>query len=403
VQSSSALRAIVDYEDVVIAICVQNHQRAEHGHQLDDSIADIPDSQINSALWNFTSADAATLHTLGAWPLNDSNPFLLDLLHKRASSVLAPRHHNILGLYHHAPFYHGIITSIQDKFRFVFVRHNPSARGSERPCLRATQCTQPGCMSLLRAGLQPMSANIANVTRLLPSSTNQPWLITSSSDAHTASAAEISKAANLIAEWAATGTQFRLLEELTQDNFALYTFARPTVIFFTGVADNHNVAIKRVLRAAAAKFLRRVRFGHLNGLRYHGLALKMGSNHPAPSIVLVDNSKNFSAVTYIRLPGVSLSRSSAHSISSPTFRFSRVMKPYPLQVWIDGCRRIWRELFLQRCALHQVPMTSGCRLHSGMITCYKIPTTGNLRWSRSLRAGAGFAKVCPRLSGSSIR
>jgi hypothetical protein len=36
-----------------------------------------------------------------------------------------------------------------------------------------------------------------------------------------------------------------------------------------------------------------VRFGHLNGLRYHGLALKMGVDYPSPSIVLVDNAKNF--------------------------------------------------------------------------------------------------------------
>ncbi len=218
-------------------------------------------------------------------------------MHKRQQSAHASQNENNFELFHDASFYRGLLASIQDKFRFVFVRHNPSVRGGERACLRATQCQHPGCMSLLRAGLLPLPVSIANVTRLLPSSTNEPWFIASASDAHAASAAEILTAANKISEWAHVGARFRLLEELTQDNFALHTFARPTVIFFTGVADSHNVAIKRVLRAAAAKFLHRVAFGHLNGLRYHGLALKMGSDQPAPSIILVDSSKNFSAVT----------------------------------------------------------------------------------------------------------
>ena len=59
---------------------------------------------------------------------------------------------------------------------------------------------------------------------------------------------------------------------------------------------SRGAAAASVLRAAAARFLHLVRFGHLNGLRYHGLALKMGVEHPAPSIVLLDNAKNFSSV-----------------------------------------------------------------------------------------------------------
>jgi hypothetical protein len=283
------LRAIVDYEDAVVAICVQNPAL---GHQPDDALSGIADSQ-----WNFTSTDAAALDMLGVWPLLESNPFHQDLLQRRVPAIHSTDDTNLFGLSHDAAFYHGVITSILDRFRFVFVQYNPSVRGGERRCLRATQCNYPGCMALLRAGLLPISTNVANITRLLPSANGTPWFLASAGDAHTANASEILAAAKKIADWANFGAQFRLLEELTQENFALYTHSRPIVIFFTGVADSHNVAIKRVLRAAAAKFLDRVRFGHLNGLRYHGLALKMGVNHPAPSIILIDNAKNFSAVT----------------------------------------------------------------------------------------------------------
>ena len=291
------MRAIVDYEDVVVAICVQEPHRAGRDAHADEPLSYAAESQSESSQWNFTSADASALDALGAWPLLEINPFRLHLLQTRASSAHASHEDQIFGLSHDALFYRSIIASIQDKVRFVFVKYNPSARGRESPCLRATQCRHPGCMALLRAGLLPLPVNAANVTRLLPSALREPWFIASAADAHAATDAEISAAAKNIAEWVHAAAQFRLLEELSQDNFALYTFSRPIVIFFTGVADDHNVAIKRVLRAAAARFLQRVRFGHLNGLRYHGLALKMGVDHPAPSIILVDNSRNFSAVT----------------------------------------------------------------------------------------------------------
>lgn len=286
----------MDYEDVVVAICVQKSQRLGRGQRSDDFVPEISASQFEHLEWNFTSADAAVLETLGVWPLLESNPFLQNILQHHASSAHPSEDPKPSGLSYGALFYHSIIHSIQDKFRFVFVQHNPAARGSEGACLRATQCNYPGCMALLRAGLLPISVNIANITHLFPSASGEPWFIASPGEAHSASADEISKAAQKIEGWANQGAQFRLLEELTQDNFALYTFSRPIVIFFTGVADSHNVAIKRVLRAAAARFLHLVRFGHLNGLRYHGLALKMGVEHPAPSIVLLDNAKNFSSV-----------------------------------------------------------------------------------------------------------
>ena len=297
VYSSSSLRAIVEYEDVVIAICVQKSDRAGREQLSDEFVSDIAAALFERSKWNFTSADAAVLETLGAWPLLESNPFLQNILQSRASSAHSSQDDASSGLSYDASFYHGIIHSIQDKFRIVFVQHNPAVRGSEGACLRATQCNHAGCMALLRAGLLPIPINIANVTHLFPSGQGQPWLISSPGEAHPAGPDKILKAAQKIEEWANQGAQFRLLEELTQDNFALYTFSRPIVIFFTGVADSHNVAIKRVLRAAAARFLHLVRFGHLNGLRYHGLALKMGVDYPSPSIVLVDNAKNFSAVT----------------------------------------------------------------------------------------------------------
>ena len=295
--SSSSLRAIVDYEDVVVAICVRESERARPMGQSDDAFSFSADSQFESSRWNFTFADAAALDTLGVWPLLESSPYLQHLLQTRASSVQAPEDDQIFGLSHDALFYHRIIAPVQDKVRFVFVRYNPSVRGSESQCLRATRCGYPGCMALLRAGLVPLSVHVANVTQLLPSFNREPWFIASAADAHLASEAEMSTAAKKIADWVHAGSQFRLLEELSQENFALYTFNRPVIIFFSGVADSHNVAIKRVLRAAAARFLHRARFGHINGLRYHGLALKMGADHPAPSIILVDNARNFSAVT----------------------------------------------------------------------------------------------------------
>ena len=261
----------------------------------------MADSQFEHSQWNFTSADAAALDMMGVWPLHESNPFLQDLLQTREASTHLTDDVHTFGLSHDAAFYHSVVTSILDRFRFVFVQYNPSARGGERRCLRATQCDHPGCMALLRAGLLPISVNVANITRLLPSANSTPWLVASAGDAHAASASEISVAVKKIVDWANVGAPFRLLEELTQDNFALLTHSRPIVIFFTGVADSHNVAIKRVLRAAAAKFLTRVRFGHLNGLRYHGLALKMGVDYPAPSIILIDNAKHFSAVTTLSL------------------------------------------------------------------------------------------------------
>jgi hypothetical protein len=291
------LRAIVEYEDVAVAICVDEPRHAEWSKHSVDSVASQPE-HFN---WNFSSADAAALDTLGAWPMHESNPFLKDVLQKSASFSHTSRVDEFK-LSHDASYYRSLIASIQDQFRFVFIVYNPSVRGSERACLRTSQCDYPGCMSLLRAGLLPVTMSVSNITRMFPSLNGEPWFIVSAGDAHLARADEISTAAKNISEWAKVGAQFRLLEELNQENFALYTFSRPVVIFFTGPADSHNVAIKRVLRAAAARFLHRVRFGHLNGLRYHDLALKFGVNHSAPTIVLVDNAKNFSAVTLQFLP-----------------------------------------------------------------------------------------------------
>ncbi len=358
----------------MVALCVQESDRSDRVDQSDDALSHIADPEVERSRWNFSSADAAALDSLGAWPLLESNPYLQHMLQTRASSIHASHDEHIFGPSHDALFYHRIIASIQDKVRFVFVQYNPSVRGSESQCLRATRCSHPGCMTLLRAGLIPLSVNVANVTRLLPSSSREPWFIASAADAHAATEAEILTAAKRIADWVHAGSQFRLLEELSQENFALYTFNRPMVIFFTGISDSHNVAIKRVLRAAAARFLKRVRFGHLNGLRYHSLALKMGADHHAPSIILVDNARNFSAVTShgLTLP---FAFSFQSTLMPNVHRCFPEMTPFLLQTSNAGFQCIWRERFPRLCGQDPVRMASGCRLRNGTSTYNRIPIT----------------------------
>ena len=118
VHSSSSLRAIVDYEDVVVAICVQNPGRVQ---QPDDALSGMADSQFEHSQWNFTSADAAALDMMGVWPLHESNPFLQDLLQTREASTHLTDDVHTFGLSHDAAFYHSVVTSILDRFRFVFV------------------------------------------------------------------------------------------------------------------------------------------------------------------------------------------------------------------------------------------------------------------------------------------